>query len=294
MRAAVCVHRAAALAKPKLNMTITDSPYVTVAKPPFTRRRSMAALLSPLDEIAVHSPNLVANHEARFEAGNETYELPRYLFVGPKGGDTPIRIGIFAGIHGDEPEGAHAIVQFIKLLETKPELAAGYYLSFYPVCNPTGFEDGTRFSRNGKDLNREFWKNSDQPEVRLFQAELISRSFQGIISLHTDDSSDGFYGFAHGATLTKHLIEPALLAAGKLLARNDSRIIDGFRARNGVITDTYDGILNAPPKIRPRPFEIILETPAAPPEHQKQAAFVAALQTILTEYRKFIAYAPNL
>jgi hypothetical protein len=26
----------------------------------------------------------------------------------------------------------------------------------------------------------------------------------------------------------------------------------------------------------------------------KQAAFVAALQTILTEYRKFIAYAPNL
>ena len=64
------------------------------------------------------------------------------------------------------------IVQFIKLLEAKPELAAGYYLSLYPVCNPTGFEDGTRFSRSGKDLNREFWKNSDQPEVRLLQAEL--------------------------------------------------------------------------------------------------------------------------
>jgi hypothetical protein len=52
--------------------------------------------------------------------------------------------------------------------------------------------------------------------------------------------------------------------------------------------------LSAPPKVRPRPFEIILETPAAPPEYQKQAAFVAALQTILTEYLKFIAYAPNL
>jgi len=167
-------------------------------------------------------------------------------------------------------------------------------LSFYPVCNPTGFEDGTRFSRSGRDLNREFWNNSGQPEVRLLQAELISRSFQGIISLHTDDTSDGFYGFAHGATLTKHLIEPALQAAGKLLARNDNRIIDGFRARNGVITDSYEGILSAPPKIRPRPFEIILETPAAPPEYQKQAAFVASLQTILTEYRKFIAYAPNL
>jgi hypothetical protein len=275
-------------------MTIADHPYQTITKPPLTRRRSIADMLVPLERIAAHSPNLVANHEAKFDADGETYELPRYLFVGPKGGDTPIRVGIFAGIHGDEPEGAHALVQFVKLLEAKPELAAGYYLSLYPVCNPTGFEDGTRFSRGGKDLNREFWKTSDQPEVRLLQAELVSRSFQGVISLHTDDTSDGFYGFAHGATLTKHLIEPALQAAGELLARNDRRIIDGFRARNGVISDKYDGILSAPPKVRPRPFEIILETPATPPEFQKQYAFVAALQTILTEYRKFIAYAPNL
>ena len=130
--------------------------------------------------------------------------------------------------------------------------------------------------------------------MRLLQAELQSRSFQGIVSLHTDDTSDGFYGYAHGATLTKHLVEPALLAAEKLLARDGRQIIDGFRARNGVITDKYDGILCAPPKVRPRPFEIILETPAAPPEFLKQYAFVAALQAILLEYRKFIAYAPNL
>jgi hypothetical protein len=275
-------------------MTIADNPYETIAKLPLTRRRSLADLLAPLEQIAAHSPNLVSNHDARFEVGGENYELPRYLFVGPKGGDTPIRVGIFAGIHGDEPEGTHSLVQFIKLLEAKPELAAGYYLSLYPVCNPTGFEDGTRRARSGRDLNREFWKSSPEPEVRLLQAELVSRSFQGIISLHTDDTSDGFYGFAHGATLTKYLIEPALQAAETLLARNDSRIIDGFRARNGVISDKYDGILSAPPKVRPRPFEIILETPAAPPEFQKQYAFVAALQTILAEYRKFIAYAPNL
>jgi hypothetical protein len=275
-------------------MTNAESPVKYVPQAPRKRRRSIAELLAPLEQIAATSPNLVANHEARFEISGETYELPRYLFVGPRGGDTPIRIGIFAGVHGDETEGVHAIVQFIKLLESKPELAAGYYLSFYPVCNPTGFEDGTRFSRNGKDLNREFWKNSSEPEVRLLQAELISRSFQGIISLHTDDTSDGFYGFARGATLTKHLIQPALQAAEKLLPRNERPVIDGFTARNGIIRDTYEGVLSAPPKVRPHPFEIILETPAAPPEFLKQCAFVAALQTILLEYRKFIAYAPNL
>ena len=193
------------------------------------QRRSIADLLAPLEKIAATSPNLVANHDAQFEVDGERYELPRYLFVGPRGGDTPIRVGIFAGIHGDEPEGVHALVQFIKLLEAQPELAAGYYLSFYPVCNPTGFEDGTRHSRGGKDLNREFWKNSSEPEVRLLQAELQSRSFQGIISLHTDDTSDGFYGFVGGATLTKNLIKPALAAAEKFLPRDERPVIDGFQ-----------------------------------------------------------------
>jgi protein MpaA len=275
-------------------MTIADAPIKIATQSPRVQRRSLADLLAPLDKIAATSPNLVANHAARFEVEGECYELPRYLFVGPRGGDTPIRVGIFAGVHGDEPEGVHALVQFIKLLEARPELAAGYYLSLYPVCNPTGFEDDTRFSRGGKDLNREFWKNSGEPEVRLLQAELVSRSFQGIISLHTDDTSDGFYGFAHGATLTKHLIEPALRAAAEFLPRDERPVIDGFNARNGVIRDGYDGILSAPPKVRPRPFEIILETPATPPEYLKELAFAAALQTILLEYRKFIAYAPNL
>jgi hypothetical protein len=275
-------------------MTIAESPTKYALQIPRKQRRSIAELLAPLEQIAANSPNLVANHDARFEADGENYVLPRYLFVGPRGGDTPIRIGIFAGIHGDEPEGVHALVQFIKLLEAKPELAAGYYLSFYPVCNSTGFEDGTRFSRSGKDLNREFWKNSTEPEVRLLQAELQSRSFQGIISLHTDDTSHGFYGIVRGATLTKHLIEPALAAAEKFLPRDERPFIDGFNARNGVIRDCYDGVLSAPPKVRPRPFEIILETPSAPPEFLKELAFAAALQTILLEYNKFIAYAPNL
>jgi murein peptide amidase A len=276
------------------NIMALAAPLKTIAQPARNQRRSIADLLAPLEKIAANSPNLVANHDAHFAVNGEAYELPRYLFVGPRGGDTPIRVGIFAGIHGDEPEGVYALVQFIKLLEAKPELAAGYYLSFYPVCNPTGFEDATRHTRSGKDLNREFWKNSAEPEVRLLQAELQSRSFQGLISLHTDNTSAGFYGFARGATLTKNLIQPALRAAEKFLPRDERPVIDGFRARDSIIRDCYDGILSAPPKVRPRPFEIILETPSTPPEYLKELAFVAALQTILLEYNKFIAYAPNL
>ena len=88
--------------------------------------------------------------------------------------------------------------------------------------------------------------------------------------------------------------KPALAAAEKFLPRNERPVIDGFAARNGIIVEAYEGILSAPPKVRPRPFEIILETPATPPEYLKELAFVTALQTILVEYNKFIAYAPNL
>lgn len=257
-------------------------------------RRVVRDLLAPLDQIAARSPSLIANHGAKFSCGNGEYELPRYLFIGPKGGDEPLRIGLFAGIHGDESEGVHALIQFLSLLEAKPELATGYCLFVYPVCNPTGFEDRTRLSRSGKDLNREFWRNSPEPEVQLLQSELVAHSFHGLISLHTDDTSHGFYGYAHGATLTKHLIEPVLKATEEFLPRNQNDTIDGFRARNGIIRDTFPGVLCAPPRVRPRPFELILESPQAAPAFLKETAFVAALQTILLRYREFIAFAPNL
>jgi protein MpaA len=261
---------------------------------PTPPKRSLADVLAPLDQLAKASPSLIANHGARFESGNQLYELPRYLFIGPQGGDDAIRIGLFAGVHGDEPEGVHALVQFLRLLDEQPGLARGFCLFAYPICNPTGFEDRTRHARDGKDLNREFWRESHMPEVRLLQSELAAHCFHGIVSLHTDDSSHGFYGYARGATLTKHLIDPALKAAAEFLPLNGNSVIDGFRARNSVIRKGFTGVLSGPPETRPRPFEIILETPQAPPAYLKEAALVAALRSILVQYREFIAYAPNL
>jgi predicted deacylase len=247
-----------------------------------------------LERIAAASTSLIANHGANFDLAGETYELPRYLFLGPKGGGETLRIGVFAGIHGDEPEGVHALIRFLTLLDSDPDLAKGYCVFAYPLCNPTGFEDRTRHARSGLDPNREFWRGSREPEVKLLESELVSHCFHGIISLHTDDGSHGFYGFAHGATITRNLIEPALQAAEHFLPRNGDDTIDGFRARNGVIRQSYQGVLRAPPTVRPRPFEITLETPHAPPNYLKEAALVAALRIILERYRELVAYAPDL
>jgi hypothetical protein len=258
------------------------------------RRRSISGLLAPLYEAAQKSPHLLASHVGEFHHGEDHYTLPRFIFNGPRGGGEPIRLGIFAGIHGDEPEGILALVRFLGELVATPALATGYRIYAYPVANPTGFEDNTRHSRRGKDLNREFWSVSDEPEVYLFEQELWTHKFHGIIALHSDDTSEGLYGFVRGPDLSKDLLLPALWAAEKYLHRNTRLVIDGFRARQGLIDGGYGGILSAPPESRPVPFELTFETPQHAPLHLQVEAHLATLHCIIAEYRTVMAIAQNI
>jgi predicted deacylase len=255
------------------------------------RRETSAELIRRLESVAITSDFLVRSPVTESESG---FRLERFIFEGPHGGGDPIRIGLFAGIHGDEQAGSHAIVEFARKLVRDPRQAEGYQLYLYPVCNPAGFDAGSRYSATGKDLNREFWKSSAEPEVVLLEREIQELAFHGLVSLHADDTSDGLYGFVRGAVLARSLLEPALCAAERILPRNCAGVIDGFAAENGIISHCYDGILTSPPKLENTPFEIILETPQHATEMKQVEAFVSASMAILTEYRKFIAFAADL
>ena len=252
-------------------------------------RRSIEETVAPLRRV----------HQAAFTAlegfgkSGRTCTLPRFSFAGPNSGD-PIRLGLFAGIHGDEPAGTFALIEFLRFLAAEPVAAESYLIHAYPICNPTGFEDNTRASRNGADLNRQFWKDSAEPEVQIIERELRDQHFHGLIQLHADDTSDGLYGFVRGHTLSENLLKPALAAAGEILPRNISAQIDGFAAKDGIIFDAYEGILAAPAQIEPVPFEIVLETPHHAPMEKQVEALVVAMKTILEEYRRLIAFAANL
>ena len=219
--------------------------------------------------------------------------MPRLVFK-TSGATADTKVGIFAGVHGDEPAGVLALCDFVRALDESAERGHGYELHVYPLVNPTGFEDGTRHSRSGKDLNREFWLGSAEPEVALIEKEILRERYDGYISLHSDDTSEGFYAFARGSTLTEHLLRPALAAAEAALPLDRRSEIDGFHAEQGIIHTAYDGILSAPPGTRPQPFEVILESPTDAPMHLQRAAFVRALVEILAHYRRFIAYGADL
>jgi hypothetical protein len=227
-------------------------------------------------------------------SSQSAFPLSSFVFEGPHGGGDPIPLGFFGGIHGDEPAGSAALLRFTEILAEDPELAKGYELHLYPICNPSGFDAGSRQSAAGKDLNREFWNGSGEPEVQILESEILRHSFRGLVSLHSDDTSAGLYGFVRGAVLARSLLEPALAAGEKFLPRNTSAVIDGFPAENGIIAQCYDGILTSPPKLAFTPFEVIFETPQAAPFKKQVDASVAALLSILTEYREFIAFAADL
>ncbi len=237
---------------------------------------------------AVETGVLESGSLGGFLAGDGGYELHRFTLRGEGDGNATVRLGIFATIHGDEPQGAMALLDLARLFRRTPELFRGYELQLYPLCNPTGYEDGTRHSRGGEDLNRHFWRGSQEPEVALLEEEIATRKFHGIISLDSDDTSAGVYGFVRGATISRELLAPALAAASRHLAVNREPVIDGFRAQDGIIVEGYEGILSAG-HIEPRPFEIVFETPAGAPVELQIEATVAALAVILRRYRSMLS-----
>jgi len=261
---------------------------------PLPRGPSLPSMLAPLEERVekvkhLHGQKLIYRNHL-----TDPHYLHRFHFLGPEGGDSYQRLGLFAGIHGDEVAGSLAAVRFLTELVERPELAQGYEFFVYPVCNPTGYADGTRHSRSGLDLNREFWKNSEQLEVQLLEKEILELNFDGFLSLHADDTSDGLYGFALGHTHAEHVLTPALEVASRVLPRNRRRRIDNLPARNSIVRKRYPGMLGPQPNVRRQPFEIVLETPALAPIPDQIESTVIALHKILEEYRNLLSFSPNL
>ncbi len=265
---------------------------VATARIPVFERKPLDRILSPLDDVASRSQHLLRPHFGRNGAGEPP--IPRYVYLGERGGGDVIRLGIFGAIHGDEPEGTLAISRLVHMLERDPEIGKGYALFLYPVCNPSGFEAGTRHSASGKDLNREFWRQSEEREVRFLESEIYLHAFDGLIMLHSDNTSTGLYGYVNGSVLSENLLEPALRTAEAFLPRDRRPIIDGFPARAGVIYRSYQGVLRSPPGIERPPFELTFETPQRASLYSQVEAAAAALKTILVEYRQLRAIAQNI
>lgn len=252
------------------------------------RRRDYDALCEQVRGLS--GPLFAVEELGAIRHGNRSLPV---LKIASKGVDSPYAarfpICLVAGIHGDEPDGILASIEFARRFALAPELVSTYALTIYPCLNPVGYESMTRENGNGRDLNREFQRGSAEEEVRIMERELRAREFTGLISGHSDYESFGIYAYATGAVLSERLAKPALFQASNIIPINLDPVIDGHPARYGIIHQKFPGSLGPLTRGQWEPFDIVIETPNLFALRKRVEVQVIAFETILQEYRAVAA-----
>ena len=130
---------------------------------------------------------------------------------------TQRRVLITGGMHGDEPAGVEAILQF--LARDNAALLKNFSFLIIPCINPYGYVHGTRETRDGVDINRSF-ETDDIIEVTIVKKALGQTQFSLAIDFHEDYDATGFYLY-EGKQDEKY-IGPKLAAAAKTIGPLDS------------------------------------------------------------------------
>ncbi len=244
-------------------------------------------LLEPLLDLAGKSNYLVGGSAGEFAINKKVFQIPRFIFMGPAGGGDTIRLGIFAAFHGDEPVGAAALVEFLQELEKEPQLARGYHIYAYPICNPTGFIARTHDNISREDLTGHFWRGSSQPEIYYLEREMGVLRFQGVLSLQTAKDANSFNVTTGSVILNRALAEPAAQAADEFYSKN---VIKSSAKRD----TNSPNFLTATDELDPVPFELHLEIPGQVSNSHKINGTIGALKSILDSYRGLMSIGQNL
>ena len=251
-------------------------------------------LLKPLLDLVENSDYLIGGSVGQFLVEQKLFQIPRFIFMGPTGGGDTIRLGIFAGLHGDDPEGAEALVELLQELEVAPQVARGFHIYAYPICNPIRFAARTRSNAAGDDLAGQFWSGSSQPEVYYLERELGVLRFHGVISLQTKNHSGGFLVDTNSAILNRALAQPAIQATQRFLPGSILKTESDTGSLHALPKSSLPDFLTVTDELDPSPFELHIGIPKHAPQPSKIHGTVGALKSILDSYRSLLAIGQNL
>ncbi len=130
--------------------------------------------------------------------------------------DTPQSVLITGGVHGDEPAGVEAVLQFLERDNT--ELLKQFSFTIIPCVNPYGYVHDTRETRDNIDINRSF-ETDNIAEVAIVKKVLGQTQFSFAIDFHEDYDATGFYLY-EGRRDEKY-IGPELATAAKAIGPVD-------------------------------------------------------------------------
>ncbi len=130
--------------------------------------------------------------------------------------DTPRHILITGGMHGDEPAGVEAVLQFLE--RNNSTLLKEFSFLVIPCINPYGYVHNTRETLGDIDINRAF-ETGDIAEVAIIKKALGQNQFSLAIDFHEDYDATGFYLY-EGKRDEKY-IGPDLATAAKTIGPMD-------------------------------------------------------------------------
>lgn len=144
------------------------------------------------------------------------HSYPIYQIRLTSSADTPKHILISGGMHGDEPAGVEAVLQFLERDNTA--LLKTFSFLVIPCINPYGYIHNTRETLNGVDINRAF-EAKDIAEVVIVKKALAQTQFSLAIDFHEDYDATGFY--LYEGKRDKKYIGPDLATAAKAIGPID-------------------------------------------------------------------------
>ena len=144
-------------------------------------------------------------------------------------------IYISAGIHGDEPAGAEALITWA---EENADRLHKLPLLLLPCLNPWGLINNRRHDEQGNDLNRSFHRD-DLPVISALKTLVAHHQFHVALHLHEDYDAQGLYLYEVGRA--RPFWGDELLAAARPHIAIDGRLwIDGRKAHAGLIRPRVD------------------------------------------------------
>lgn len=193
-------------------------------------------------------------------------------------------IYLSTGIHGDEPAGPLALLDWLK-----NPLPTDVNWLICPLLNPRGHACGTRCNTEGIDLNRDYLRrSSDEIRAHASWLETMPRPDM-LISLHEDWETTGFYFYEINLTEDRPLRSASLLeAVAPILPIEPMSVIDDHQTREpGWIYHAADPDLpdSWPEAIflakRGCPLSYTFESPSSFALDQRIRALGTAMQTAI-------------
>lgn len=251
---------------------------------------SAEAIIEPLLDCAAESASLLARKHP-VAIGDETYQLPKFLLLGERGGGVPIKLGLYAGLDAGQVDTVIAAVRLLLQLELMPHLAKDYAIFGYPIVNLPGFSDA---KNSLTEFRNRYANNAPDGDIRYYKSDFAKWKHDGLIFLRSSGVNAGLAATVRSEVLSREVVLPALESLGGSipLARQPVRVLpSGYEAR---LADHISGRLLPSLDTNPWPFEIELFAPASADTEIRVRSLFLSVVEILRRYRQFIAHGGTL